>query len=240
MARFCAAYSSEVCGSLCKAPVFVRAAAVRRDRLPVPGVISVEQAADQAGRAAGVDPSGGAAGLLDAAAGDRAGQDLHAGVLVAAEPDRRADQCADRVGVEVAADRQRLGAGQPQLAADHQPPLPLVRGRQGRLGGADAGVRAGPGRLDGAFDQAGWDDTGHPQPDRDPGLGEHVLARHVRLAGERPPPGRAQQPDEVGPQRRPARGIHLWWGEHGDLTGVGRAAARGSAAPTTAGRPRSR
>ncbi len=167
-----------------------------------------------------MDSTSGAARLLDAAAGDRPGQHLYTGVLLTPQSDRRADQRADRVGVEGAAQRQRLRPGQPQFTADHQPSLTLARSRQGWLGQADAGVCAGPGCLDGAFDQAGWDDAGHPQPDRDPGFGEHVLARHVRLAGERPPPPRAEQADEVGPQRGAARGIHCGRGEHGDLAGI--------------------
>ena len=55
----------------------------------------------------------------------------------------------------------------------------------------------------------------------DPGLGEHVLADDVRLAGEQAAPGRAQQPDEVGPQRRAARGVDGRRGQHGDQAGVG-------------------
>lgn len=82
----------------------------------------------------------GAPGLGDPAAGDRAGEDLHAGVLVAAEADRGADQGAERVGVEVSADRQCLGAGEAKFAADDQPPLRLAWWWQGRVGGADAGV----------------------------------------------------------------------------------------------------
>ena len=55
----------------------------------------------------------------------------------------------------------------------------------------------------------------------DRGLGEHVLAGDMRLAGQDAAPRGPQQADEVGPQRGPARGVDGGRGEHGDLAGVG-------------------
>ena len=66
----------------------------------------------------------GASGSGQAAAGDRAGEDLHAGVLVRAEAGGGGEQGPDGVGVEVGTDRQRLGPGQAQLPGHHDLPLP--------------------------------------------------------------------------------------------------------------------
>ena len=81
-------------------------------------------------------------------------------------------------------------------------------GRQRRPGRGGDGVRAGPGRLDGALDQAGREGAGHPQADAHPGgvaAGPGVLPAQVRLPVPPAGPGRAQQPGQVPPQRRRAR-----------------------------------
>jgi hypothetical protein len=105
-----------------------------------------------------------AASALDAAAGDRAGQDLHAGVPVPAEPDRRADQRADRVGGERAADRQHLWGSSPPTTRRRWPSTGTGMGSWAE----PRRVCASPGGLDRTLDLARWDKAGHPQPDRHP------------------------------------------------------------------------
>nr|BFE51238.1 hypothetical protein GCM10017745_46650 [Saccharothrix mutabilis subsp. capreolus] len=60
-----------------------------------------------------MDSPCGASGALDPAAGDGACQDFDAGVFVAPQPDRCAEQCADRVGVEGRSDGEGFRSCQP-------------------------------------------------------------------------------------------------------------------------------
>ena len=138
------------------------------------------------------------------------------------EPDRRAEQRADRVGVEVAADRQRLGAGQPQLAADHQPPLPVARraAAAARLGRCGCARRARPPRRRVRPGRAGSTPGTHSRIATPASENTYSHATCGWPVNARRQPG-PQQADQVGPQRGPARGIDRGRGEHGDLTGVG-------------------
>ena len=105
--------------------------------------------------------AGGAAGLAEPGSGDRPGQDLQDGVLAVGEAGRGPGQRPQRrLRVMAGRQRQDVRAGQPQRPAGDG-----GAGRQRRPGRGGDGVRAGPGRLDGALDQAGRDGAGHPQAD---------------------------------------------------------------------------
>ena len=115
-------------------------------------------------------------------------------------------------------------------------------GRQRRPGRAGDGVRAGPGGLDRALDQAGREGAGHPHADAHPGGGAAcpgVLPAQVRLPGQQPRPGRAQQPGQVPPQRRRPGRVGLRRGQDRDLPGGLRRTRRAAGGAARPG-PRSR
>ncbi len=126
-----------------------------------------------------------------------------------------AEQRAQGVDLVVGAQRVVLGQSQAQLAAGGDPVADQRRAGRGGLGAG-----AGPGRLDGPFDQAGRDGAGHPQRDGEPAVGGGQLEAEVGLAAERPPPGRAQQGHQVGPQGRRPLGVDLGRGQHPHQAGA--------------------
>ncbi len=112
-------------------------------------------------------------------------------------------------------ERVVLGEDQAQFAAGGD--AVTDQRRVGRSGG---GAGAGPGRFDGSFDQAWRDGAGHPPADGEPGVGGDQLEAEVRLAAEGASPRRAEQRDQVGPQRDRALRIDVGRGEHGDQAGA--------------------
>ena len=112
----------------------------------------VDEAGEPGGGPAGPAGRGGLVESGEAPAGDRAGQDLHAGGLAFAEPGEGAEERAERVDLVLGAQRVVLGQGQAQLAAGRHPVADERRG-----GGDGLGAGAGPGGLDRPLDQTGRD-----------------------------------------------------------------------------------
>ena len=164
---------------------------------------------------AGAQLPGGAAGAAQPGPGDRAGEDLHDGVLPGGEAAAGGGEGPQRIRVVIGFEGEDLGAGQPQRPPGHQRP-----GRERRGGGGGDGVGAGPGGLDGPLDHAGRHRPGDPHPDRHHRARPGVLEPDMRLAVPQPGPRRAQQPGQVPPQRLPAGRVRQRRRQHGDHPGI--------------------
>ena len=96
----------------------------------------------------------------EAPAGERTGQDLHAGGLGFPDPVEGAEEGAEGVDLVLGAQRILLGEGEAQLAAGRHPNTSERRG-----GGEGLGAGTGPGGLDSPLDQTGRNRAGHPPGD---------------------------------------------------------------------------
>ena len=114
-----------------------------------PGVTRSTRRADAGGGSAGPAGRGGLVQAGEAPAGERAGQDLHAGRLALADPVEGAEEGAEGVDLVLGAQRVLLGEGEAQLAAGRHPNTSERRG-----GGEGLGAGTGPGGFDSPLDQA--------------------------------------------------------------------------------------
>jgi hypothetical protein len=145
----------------------------------------------------------------DTPAGDGSGEDLHASGGVFLQAGQSSEQRSEWVDVVIHLQRIVLGLSETQLAASYEP---RSRERRKCLGGLGSGSR--PCCLDGSLDHAGRDYCGDPEGDPEAARAGGQLEAQVRLPGKHPPPGRAQESDQIGPDRDCAMGVDLRRSEH--------------------------
>ena len=107
-------------------------AAARRAGPGWPGVRASSSRDGQPGGAAGAQLPGGAAGAAQPGPGDRAGEDLHDGVLPGGEAAAGGGEGPQRIRVVTGLEGEDLGAGQPQRPPGRQRPGRERRAWRGR------------------------------------------------------------------------------------------------------------
>ncbi len=164
-------------------------------------------------------------------AGDRTGKDLHRGGLVVVQFPRGAQQATYRISGWFGAQRQHVGAAQPQHTSLRQQP-PFARARGGVGGGqrVDGGAQgggagAGPRGLHRPLHQTRRHRTRNPQAKRGARPVSDDFEGEIGLAVPQPGPEGAEQPAHLRPEHPCRVGVDL--GRHEDLHGAGVGDQRG-------------